>query len=49
MFNLNEDPYEQANLAHNTAFRAARARLQKRLAAWIEKTADKFDLPKVTE
>ncbi len=47
MFNLNEDPYEQANLAHNTRFRAERRRLQGRLAAWIAETGDEFELPEI--
>lgn len=46
LFNLNEDPYEQVNLAFNTRFRAARTRLQQRLAEWIAQTGDKFPLPK---
>jgi len=45
LFNLNEDPYEQANLAHNTVFGAERRRLQDRLAAWIADTGDRFPLP----
>jgi len=45
MFNLNEDPYELANLAHNTKFRAERKRLQDRLAQWIADTGDAFALP----
>jgi arylsulfatase A-like enzyme len=45
MYNLNEDPYEFANLAHNTRFKAERDRLQERLAAWIGDTGDSFDLP----
>jgi len=45
MFNLNEDPYEQVNVAHNTRFRAERLRLQDRLAAWIADTGDEFTLP----
>jgi len=44
MFNLNEDPYEFVNLAHNTAFRAERRRLHDRLAAWINDTGDSFPL-----
>ena len=46
LFNLNEDPYEQANLAHNTLYVIERQRLQDRLADWIHDTGDKFDLPK---
>jgi arylsulfatase A-like enzyme len=45
LFNLNEDPYEQANLAHNSLYAAERQRLQARLAAWIDDTNDSFDLP----
>jgi arylsulfatase A-like enzyme len=41
MFNLNEDPFEQANLAHNTAYRTKHDRLHDRLAAWIAETGDK--------
>ncbi len=47
LFNLNEDPYELANLAFNTRFRCERARLQDRLAAWIVDTDDCFALPAI--
>jgi arylsulfatase A-like enzyme len=47
MFDLNEDPYELANLAHNTRYRAQRKRLQDRLAAWISDTGDSFELPEI--
>jgi arylsulfatase A-like enzyme len=47
MFNLNEDPYEFVNLAHNTVFRAERRRLHDRLAAWIHDTGDQFRLPEL--
>lgn len=47
MFNLNEDPYELANLAHNTRYRVERARLHERLRAWIEGTGDQFALPRL--
>lgn len=47
MFNLNDDPYEQVNLAHNTAFRAKRNELQERLRAWIYDTGDEFNLPEL--
>ncbi len=47
MFNLNEDPYEQANLAHNTLFGAERSRLNERLRAWIADTGDDFVLPEL--
>ncbi|MEM7537638.1 MAG: sulfatase [Chloroflexota bacterium] len=47
LHNLNEDPYEQANLAYNTAFGVERRRLQDRLAAWIADTGDAFQLPDI--
>ena len=47
MFNLNEDPYELANLAHNTKYRVERTRLQNRLAQWIHETGDSFALPRL--
>ena len=45
MFNLNEDPYEQANLAMNSRYATERQRLNRRLAAWINDTGDEFRLP----
>ncbi len=45
LFNLNEDPYELANLAHNSHFGRERRQLQERLAAWINETGDHFILP----
>lgn len=45
LFNLNEDPYEQANLAHNTAFATQRLKLHSRLAKWITDTGDQFAMP----
>ena len=45
LFNLNEDPYEQANHAHNSLYHAERRRLQARLAEWIDFTGDSFRLP----
>lgn len=47
LFNLNEDPYELANHAHNRAYARDRRRLQDRLAAWIVDTGDDFDLPEI--
>ncbi len=44
LFNLNEDPYEQVNLAHNSRFKAERRRLQERLKAWTHDTGDQFAL-----
>ncbi|MCG3181467.1 MAG: Arylsulfatase [Phycisphaerae bacterium] len=45
LFNLNEDPCEQVNLAYNTAYAAERRRLQDRLAGWVADTSDTFALP----
>jgi hypothetical protein len=45
MFDLNEDPYEQANLAFNSKYRVKREELSAKLAEWIEKTGDEFPLP----
>jgi arylsulfatase A-like enzyme len=45
MFNLNEDPYEQANLAHNNLYRAERKKLVGRLNQWVNDTGDKFQIP----
>jgi hypothetical protein len=42
---LNEDPYEEANLAQNNAFRSERKRLLVRLKQWVADTGDKFELP----
>lgn len=47
MFNLNEDPYEQVNLAHNTVFARERKRLNDRLRQWVADTGDNFDLPEL--
>jgi arylsulfatase A-like enzyme len=47
LFNLNEDPYEQVNLAHNTRWRQKRHDLNERLKRWIADTGDTFTLPDV--
>jgi arylsulfatase A-like enzyme len=47
MYNLNEDPLELANLAHDGRFRKQRRALQDRLAAWINDTNDAFPLPEI--
>ena len=44
LYNLNEDPYETANLALDGRFREERARCQDRLAEWIFETGDTFIL-----
>lgn len=45
LFNLNEDPYEQMNLAHNNAYRAERKRLLDRVKQWAADTGDRFAFP----
>lgn len=46
LYNLNDDPYEQVNLAHNSRYASQRGKLQQRLAQWLEETEDRFKLPK---
>lgn len=45
MFNLNEDPYEQVNLAHNSRYRSERKKLIARVRQWVADTGDKFNVP----
>lgn len=45
MFNLNDDPYEMANLAHNRKYKSERRKLLDRLKQWSADTGDKFKLP----
>ncbi len=45
MFNLNEDPYELVNLAHNNRYRAERRKLIERLKQWVHETGDRFAVP----
>ena len=47
LYNLNDDPYEQTNLAFNTRYRSERHRLHERLAQWIDDTGDVFQLPEL--
>lgn len=47
MFDLNNDPYEQMNLAHNGVHSRQRRHLNDRLAQWISETGDEFILPQV--
>jgi arylsulfatase A-like enzyme len=44
MFDLNEDPHEQANRAHDPAFLQKRQQLHDRLRQWIDETRDTFAL-----
>jgi arylsulfatase A-like enzyme len=45
MFNLNDDPYETANLALNEKYKAERRKLISRLKQWVADTGDKFNIP----
>ena len=47
MFDLNEDPYEMANLVYLDAYNQKREELQGELAAWLERTGDDFPLPEL--
>ncbi|MCT4597884.1 MAG: sulfatase [Vallitalea sp.] len=45
MFNLNDDPLEQMNLAYNSKYKDKRKELNDRLKKWINDTNDQFVLP----
>ncbi|MFW5839060.1 MAG: sulfatase [Planctomycetota bacterium] len=45
MFDMNNDPYEQANLAHNSKYYDKHRQLLQRLREWVESTGDSFALP----
>ncbi|HUZ45244.1 MAG TPA: sulfatase [Terriglobia bacterium] len=45
MFNLNDDPYELANLAHYNQYRTERQKLIARLKQWVSDTGDTFPVP----
>gem|GEM_PF-2382028 len=45
MFNLNEDPYQQVNLAHNSRYRSERKKLIARVRQWVADTGVKFNVP----
>lgn len=47
LFDLNEDPYELVNLAHNDKYLPLRKQLREELQRWIEKTDDTFSLPEL--
>ncbi len=47
LFNLNTDPYEQSNLAHNSRYKEKRRELMARLQKWVDDTDDDFQLPEV--
>lgn len=45
LYNLNDDPYEMVNLAHNKFYRRQLGRLHDMLKDWIARTEDSFALP----
>ena len=45
MFNLNDDPYEESNLAYNNRYRLERKKLIGRLKQWVADTGDQFSIP----
>ncbi|MBS1855698.1 MAG: sulfatase [Acidobacteria bacterium] len=45
LFNLEDDPYEEANLAQNNKYRAQRRKAIARLKQWVADTGDKFAIP----
>ena len=45
MFNLNDDPHEQNNLAFNTFYRNQRDELKALIRQWAKKTGDDFPFP----
>lgn len=47
MFNLNEDPYEQVNLAFIGKYSEKRKQLHERLKEWISDVGDTFELPDI--
>lgn len=47
LFNLNEDPLELINLAHNSIHIGKRSELNRRLKEWVKETEDDFNVPDV--
>lgn len=45
LFDLNRDPYEQVNLAHNDKYKVLRQKMKTKLEKWIAETSDVFQLP----
>ena len=45
MFNLNDDPYEEADLAQNSRYKVERKKLISRVRQWVADTGDKFSIP----
>jgi arylsulfatase A-like enzyme len=47
LFNLNEDPYELVNLAHNSVYIEKRVVLNQMLRDWVTNTGDQFNIPEL--
>jgi arylsulfatase A-like enzyme len=47
LFDLNDDPYELANLVHNSLYRDKQRELLQELAGWVDRTGDSFTLPEL--
>ena len=47
LYNLNEDPFEEQNLAMNTTMLDKRMELNEKLKEWVCKTNDSFSVPSV--
>jgi arylsulfatase A-like enzyme len=45
MYNLNDDPFEQVNVAHDNRYRAERRKLIERTRQWAADTGDQFRFP----
>jgi hypothetical protein len=45
LLNLNEDPFEQNNLAFHTAYRQKRDEMLTLLQKWARQTRDEFPFP----
>lgn len=48
LFNLNDDPYEMANLCHDSTSQVIKEKLHSLLQKYIVDTGDTFDLPDIT-
>ncbi|MCA9835452.1 MAG: sulfatase [Trueperaceae bacterium] len=47
LFNMIEDPFEQANFVHDVSYQSKKEECHKLLKSWIEKTGDSFHLPEI--
>lgn len=47
MFDLNRDPYELMDLAHNTIYRNKLVELNNKVKNWVQKTGDDFPVPDI--